>query len=436
MKKLFQVFILILTVAFIEGCGVSNESSTGTNGFSESSANERTISGYVIDDPVPNAKVKLLNAEGVELAKSFSDSNGYFTISNVKLDAGSTYCLEAEGKLANQTISMHSCFSLTENVTDDNITVNINPLTEITYKLYKEKGNLSEAEAKVREYFQIPTGRWLGEINYSDLQEITEGLRTLAELKGKNLPLEVTDLLVSDIANDTGSYRSLFEDAFQIVSSSSEAEINHPITLSIVGGTKYIANGFEVRWYGVGEDVIVNQTSVDVTSDIPGDKTITVEVVRNPDSENEEVVATKSVTVNFYEVKEPVTITIENATQDTEANVADDITVKIPAGATSEGTTITFKEVVKNSLDTYKEFILEPSGITFSKPVEIRIKYDPALVPDPRNLQVVRRSDDGSVDVLKIKEIDYDNHEIVFETEHFSLYIVNSNRNTIPRVRN
>jgi len=204
MKKLFQVFILILTVAFIGGCGVSNESSTGTNGSSESSANERTISGYVIDDPVPNAKVKLLDAEGVELAKSFSDSNGYFTISDVKLDAGSTYCLEAEGNLANQTISMHSCFSLTENVTDDNITVNINPLTEITYKLYKEKGNLSEAEAKVREYFQIPTGRWLGEVNYSNLQGITEGLRTLAELKGKNLPLEVTDLLVSDIANDLG----------------------------------------------------------------------------------------------------------------------------------------------------------------------------------------------------------------------------------------
>jgi len=413
------MLILILTVVFIGGCGGgSNESPTETGG----SSTTKSISGYVIDDPVPNAMIKLFDSKGVELGAVSSDSNGYFSIAGVRLKEGDTYCLQAEGNLANQTINMHSCFSLTENVTDDNITVNINPLTEIAYRLYKEKGNLPEAEAKVREYFQIPTGRWLGEVKYSDLQGIAEGLRTLAELKGKNLPIEVIDLLVSDIANDTGSYRSLFEDTFQIIPSSSEAEINTPITLSIVGGTKYIANGFEIRWYGVNENVIVNQTSVDVTSDIPGDKTVTVEVVKNPNSENEEVIATKSVTINFYEVKEPVTVNIENATQDTEVNVADDTTVKIPAGAVPEGTTITFREVVKNSLDTYKEFILEPSGMAFSEPVEIRIKYDPALVPDPRTLQVVRRSDDGSVDVLKIKEIDYENHEIVFETEHFSVY--------------
>ena len=54
-KRFFQVLVLILALAFIGGCGGSNQTSTKTG----KSAITKLISGYVIDDPVVGATVEV-----------------------------------------------------------------------------------------------------------------------------------------------------------------------------------------------------------------------------------------------------------------------------------------------------------------------------------------------------------------------------------------
>ena len=77
MKKVWYVVLLILAVAFVGGCGVSNESSTGTGGGS----NTKSISGYVIDDPVVGATVTAYLPDGTEIGNATTDRNGHFEIS-------------------------------------------------------------------------------------------------------------------------------------------------------------------------------------------------------------------------------------------------------------------------------------------------------------------------------------------------------------------
>jgi hypothetical protein len=64
--------------------------------------------------------------------------------------------------------------------------------------------------------------------------------------------------------------------------------------------------------------------------------------------------------------------------------------------------------------------------------MEIRIKYDSSQVSEPKSLSVKRISSDGKEDILKIKEIDTINNELVFETEHFSKFII---KDDIPLYR-
>ncbi|WP_457621845.1 carboxypeptidase regulatory-like domain-containing protein [Persephonella sp.] len=382
------------------------------------------IVGSTADSNLPNASVKITGSDGTVLGSTTSDETGSFELS-ASLSKEDIYCVTAEGTVEGTPVEMSSCFEYSKDIADNTIVLNINPLTDLTYEIYRQSGDFLQAETKVREYFRIPAGRWLGELNYTELESLSEGFKTLAEMKSKKLAVETLDIIIDEINNGTVEYKTLFGDVFKIKAEILESEVNNPVGLYIVGAenTDYIAKNFKVVWKGIDEE-LVNKTGISVNSNLPGDKSITAEIIINPDSENEKVLALDTVTVNFYKLGSQLKLSVADATQDTEANVSGNVSIKIPSGAVSEGATITFKEIIRNSTDTIQEFILEPAGMTFSTPIEIRVKYDPSVVSDPRTLSVLRKSEDGTVDALKIKEIDYVNHEVIFETEHFSRYKV------------
>jgi len=78
MKKLFGLIILI-SISFFVGCGGGN--STGN-------INTKTISGYVIDDPVANATIEAYDENGTLLAReeNATDVSGYY---NIKIKSNS-----------------------------------------------------------------------------------------------------------------------------------------------------------------------------------------------------------------------------------------------------------------------------------------------------------------------------------------------------------
>jgi len=114
-KGFFQVFILILTVAFIGGCGVSNESSVGT-------VSTRMITGYVVDDPIVGAKIEVYNQD---LQLLFSMENATNEDGGFKVQISSKENFPLIVKISGGTINgkpfndyMYSiCFEETCNVT-------------------------------------------------------------------------------------------------------------------------------------------------------------------------------------------------------------------------------------------------------------------------------------------------------------------------------
>jgi len=98
----------------------------------------------------------------------------------------------------------------------------------------------------------------------------------------------------------------------------------------------------------------------------------------------------------------------------------------IPNGALKEDTKITIKKSSINSIPTLggvgisDVLVMEPSGLTFDKPIQIRMPYyEDANLTDTA-VRIVRYSEGGAVDYITPLYIDTEHHEIIFETEHFT----------------
>ncbi len=120
-------------------------------------------------------------------------------------------------------------------------------------------------------------------------------------------------------------------------------------------------------------------------------------------------------------------------TQDNELFVTDDsgsslagTQIIIPKGALSQNVRILVKKSSANSIPDSEgigasEIIsLEPSGLVFDKPVQIRMPYYAGFDPDEKTILVARYSEGGEFDYVAPLFIDKDTKEVVFETEHFT----------------
>ena len=100
--------------------------------------------------------------------------------------------------------------------------------------------------------------------------------------------------------------------------------------------------------------------------------------------------------------------------------------ILIPKGALKEDTKITIKKSSINSIPTSggigisDVLVMEPSGLTFDKPIQIRMPYDENVDLTDKTVRIARYSEGGVVDYISPLYIDKEHHEIVFETEHFT----------------
>jgi len=102
--------------------------------------------------------------------------------------------------------------------------------------------------------------------------------------------------------------------------------------------------------------------------------------------------------------------------------------VFIPQGALSENTKITIKKSSINSIPNSKGasisdvIVMEPAGLIFEKPIQIRIPYDETVDIGNSSVRVARYSEGGGLDYIKPLFIDRTSHEVVFETSHFTSF--------------
>jgi len=107
--------------------------------------------------------------------------------------------------------------------------------------------------------------------------------------------------------------------------------------------------------------------------------------------------------------------------------------VIIPKGALAKNTIITIKKASINQIPgtdgagISDVIVMEPSGLTFSKPVQIRLPYNPNVNLTGMTVRIARYSADGVVDYIAPLFVDQKTHEVVFETSHFTQFVAETN---------
>jgi len=361
------------------------------------------ISGYVEDDPIPNASIKITNELGEVIVETTSDVNAKYEL-EAPFDEGKTYILESKGTLGDRNITMHSIFEFNQ----DTI-VNVNPVTEIAYRLSQETTlTLKEINLKVLSYFGITNYSEAEKIRFLNTSKAHEGMKTFAK---SEVPIDSVDAFKSDIENDLKNLQLLILDDLEIIASSESIEIGEAIKFSL---NKEFTSDYNITWAGVDR----NSDSPQLTSTYAGNREVAVKVTYD-----NKTILSSSTTVSFYKTgsKETVAVADNSIEQNSTIN---DITITIPKDSLPSGvTSIYVTEIDKGTSSVLKTLKLEPSGTVFTTPLTIRVPYDLSTVEDPSTLFIERLEEDGTIEILK-PTIDYKQNELVFQTDHFSTFTI------------
>jgi hypothetical protein len=403
------------------GYMVSSSGGSLSGGGTTTSTQKTTITGYAEDDPMPNAKIRVTDASDNLVVETTADANGKYTLS-ANFVNGKTYTLESKGKLGDRNITLHSIFKFSADTV-----INANPITELKYQLVQSGKTLEDAEALIRDYFSVVSGEKLERNRFDVEGSLALGMVDLAKLYDGLLPVDAIEKIKEDIIRNSElaveeqdyAYRDLLRLKLSLSASSSSLKVGESVTVTLTGAEDLNKN-YQFEWVGVPNDNNDSTLTKTFTLQEPQDIFISLNLYLKDENNSSKniLIETQSVKVNFYKVEEPQNIDITG--DDINVSIGSDVKINIPANALSAGQQISYSEVTTNSSDYLKVFNLEPSGTVFSEPMEIRIKYDPSQVYDPRLLSIKRVSADGTEEILKVKRIDYANSELIFETEHFS----------------
>ncbi|MBO4441812.1 hypothetical protein J5834_06805 [bacterium] len=152
----------------------------------EVAENHKISGAYQIGSSVSGIKTLLVECgSSEEIASSKTDANGRFSF-NADITETKTYCVKANG--------FASCFKgMSDHV------ANISEITNAAYLLDENCAEIRQSETMVRAYAKLGTGRWLGELDYSKLSGIKEGLGLLASYLDTTDPKTLSEKIAADI---------------------------------------------------------------------------------------------------------------------------------------------------------------------------------------------------------------------------------------------
>lgn len=429
LKKINYLLIpLMLITILISGCGGGDKKTVTPEIPPAPPTAKYNITGYVEDDPLVNATVTIQNENGDNLLSVTTDTNGMYTL-NAAIEEDEEYTLLAVGELSGKTVTMHSQFVFKGSDSQ----INVNPLTELKYQLVQNNSQtLAQAEALVRDYFNIIKGESLEAIRFSTTDKAYIGLTDIAKIYGATLPIEAIEKVKEDIVrNDLTSsnqvkeysYKSLVEQGIKLDVSAKSLALNEELTVSLQG-IETLNENYTILWGGLTDEVIEG-TDVSKTftiNEYAQDIYVTATLYKIH-SEQEIYVATAGENINFYKPLEEVSAIVEDSTIDNEFTVSNALKMKVRANTLANGIEIKVTELQTNSEATLAQFAID-SNASSTDTVTIEYKYDPYQVSEPRNLQVTLQGDEPKI--IEVSEIDYANHVLKFEVELNPLIARNS----------
>ena len=365
-------------------------------------AENHKISGILqAGSAVSNVKATLFECgKDGEIATADTDADGKFSFSADML-VNSTYCVKANG--------FASCF-----IGWKDHTANISEITNAAYLLDENCADIRKSETKVRNYAKLGTGEWLGELDYSQLSGIKEGLKLLSSFLNTNDPETLSEKIAADVKKTDGREFEKFFDGFKISADKNEVVIdtanpaNNKVSLSIEGGSSIVAEDFKIVLTVVNKTV--EAATHEFKSVVPGEYTIRAKLVSGEDpvmGGDPIMISEDSSTILFLLEKSGGTIDVSDMTKDISHYIDNGIYAVIPKNTVikkdgNKVNQLTYKILTAGDGSQISKINFEPAGATFTQD-SLYFVYELGTVfgGDPIMLAAKRTNADGSSEVLQ-----------------------------------
>lgn len=376
----------------------------------EVTENHKISGTYQIGDNISGIKTLLAECgSSSEIASAKTDAQGRFSF-NADISADKTYCVKA-GNFA-------SCFKgLSDHV------ANISEITTAVYLVDTECAEIRKSETMVRAYAKLGTGKWLGELDYSKLSGIREGLRLLASYLDTTDPKTLSEKIAADIMTNNGRGFHKFFNGFKISADKREVIIdtenpdNNEVLLGIEGGSSVVAEDFNVLW--TDSDKTAGTAAFKFKSTKPGEYTVRARLFYTGDPEDlgdpimddalgdPIMLSADYSTLLFLLEKTAGTIDVSDTTKDISHYIDNGIYAVIPRNTVikkggNKVNTLTYKILTAGDGSQVSKISFEPEGTVFTND-SLYFVYELGTVfgGDPIMLSATRTNTDGSGEVLQ-----------------------------------
>ncbi|MBR6244346.1 DUF1566 domain-containing protein [bacterium] len=370
---------------------------TGDPEIPETTENHKISGLYQIGSDVSGVEAALYECGTTDkIASANTGAEGKYSF-KADISAARTYCVKANG--------FASCF---KGMSDH--TANISEITDAAYLLDKNCADIRKSETKIRNYAKLGTGEWLGELDYSKLSGISQGLRLLASFLDTTDPKTLSEKIASDVQKAEGGDFGKFFNGFKISADKKEVIINtsnpessdNEVTLNIEGGSNVVAAGFKIVW------TVLNQTAETAAHKFrsvdPGEYTVRARLSAGGDPI---MISEDSSTILFMLEKLSGTIDVTDMTKDVSHYIDNGIYVVIPKNTDikkngNKVNTITYKILTTGDGSQVSKIDFGPDGTTFTND-SLYFVYELGTVfgGDPIMLSARMSSSGGGNEVLQ-----------------------------------
>ena len=339
---------------------------------------------------VSGVETALYECGGTEkIAAANTDSNGNFSF-KADISASKTYCVKA-GDFA-------SCF---KGMSDH--LANISEITTAAYLIDKTCTDIRKSETKIRTYAKLGTGTWLGELDYSKLSGISEGLKLLSSFISSTDAKTLSEKIAEDAKKEAPEFAKLFN-GFRVSADKTEIIIGETSDsnagFSIEGGSTKVAPNFKITW--TMKNSSAETATYKFTTSIPGEYVARAKLVSGGDPI---MLSNDSATVLFLQRKNGGTVYVSDTSKNISFRIDDGIYGVIPKGTVvkkngSKINSISY-DVLTAGGNQVSRLKFRPEGAVFEGDTMYFVhELGTVFGGDPIMLSATRTNADGSVDVM------------------------------------
>ena len=349
----------------------------------------RTISGsYQIGSEVSGIEAALYECGKTEkLASANTNAKGAFSF-KADISSDKTYCVKANG--------FASCF---KGLKDH--TANISEITNAVFLLDQNCSDLRNSETKIRKYAKLGTGEWLGELDYSKLSGIKEGLKLLSNYLKTTNSKTLSEKIAEDSKKETPEFAKFFN-GFRVSVDKNEIIIGETsdsnANFNVEGGSTKVAPGFKITW--TLKNKTADAANYTFTTTVPGEYTARAKLAAGSDT-----LSNDSATVLFLQRKSGGTVYVSDTSKNISFRIDDGIYGVIPKGTVvkKNGTKINSisYDILSSGGNQVSRLKFKPEGAVFEGDTMYFVhELGTVFGGAPIMLSATRTNADGSIDVL------------------------------------